>query len=803
MPSPIQPSPLDPMSGASPPVRFLSNGHYVGLITATGTGFSRSGEIALTAWSGDRVEDRQGFFVYLRDVESRAGWSLAHWPAPPEENPLRAQWTPGRFTIARDAEGIEARLEVCVATDADAEIRRLTLINRSPGRRVIELTTYGEVVLNDPAAHAAHPAFSKLFVQTEYVPARRALLARRRPRAQGERYPWLVHALLSAGDPEVETDRARFLGRRAPSETPEAFATNAPLSGTTGNVLDPIVCLRWRVAIEAGATARCAFLLGAADGREEALALAERFASEDRVEAAFAAAEAAERDRYTDAGLSEAEAEACQAVAGAMLFGDPTLRPAPETLARAHGDLNDLIRLGVSPKRPFAVANLERPATAAHLDDLLKAHRYWRALGLPIDLVLVHAGAVPAEVASLPAGPDRPLPGVGRGRLARRTRSPERRGAVGGDGLADSPPPLDSAPPAPAAPPRRRADRSPQRHAPSPAKEPDDPDGRDLTFFNGFGGFSPAGDEYVIRLDGCRAASPATMDQRHRKRALRVHPERDRLRRHVERQQPRASIDSLEQRRGARSARRGVLHPRRRHRRVLVALARSRARRRRLRDAPRFRLQRLPSCFRGPRVRDHPVRGARRPGADHHGAHRQPRSAGAPALALCLLPPRARRARRGERALRRHRDRSRFQGGPRAQSHRGGVRRGGDLRRGGRLGGGARRARDRRSRELHRPRRQPGRAAGAARRRSPRRPHGGGAGSVHRGAGRARDPRRGHPRGRLPVRGGSERRRGPRDPRALRRARKPRRAPSRPRATSGDGASPDCAYPRPPPPSIS
>jgi cyclic beta-1,2-glucan synthetase len=508
MSSPIQPSPLDPESGASPPARFLSNGRYVGLITGTGTGFSRSGEVALTAWNGDRVEDRQGLFIYLRDAESRVGWSMAHWPPLPNGTPLRARWTPGRFEIARDAEGIEARLEVCVAVDCDAEIRRLILVNRSPKRRVIELTTYAEVVLNEPAAHAAHPAFSKLFVQTEHVPTRRALLARRRPRAQGERYPWLVHALLGAGVPEVETDRSRFLGRRSSTGIPEALATSAPLSGTTGNVLDPIVSLRWTVSIEAGATARCAILLGTADGREEALALAERFAAEDRVETAFVAAAAAERERYSSAGLVEAEAEACQAVAGAMLFGDPTLRPAPEALARVHGDLSSLARLGVSSGRPFAVANLERPATAALLGDLLKAHRYWRSLGLPIDLVLVHAGAAPIELANLPAGPDHPV------LVPAGTTTPAELDLLNAAARwAVVEPPAAAAA-------RLRAARSGGAAGMSPPSIPRTDhsaratrtDGGDLAFFNGVGGFSPAGDEYVIRIgaSGPRPPRPWT-----------------------------------------------------------------------------------------------------------------------------------------------------------------------------------------------------------------------------------------------------------------------------------------------------
>src|SRR5207248_3175771 len=120
--------------------------------------------------------------------------------------------------------------------DADLELRRLRLRNRSRRRRRLEVTTYAEVVLNDPAAHAAHPAFSKLFVQTEYVPDPGALLARRRPRSPEERVAWMVHTLAGHCASPAAVDVA--LARAADAE--RALLARLRLSEDQGELFQEI-----------------------------------------------------------------------------------------------------------------------------------------------------------------------------------------------------------------------------------------------------------------------------------------------------------------------------------------------------------------------------------------------------------------------------------------------------------------------------------------------------------------------------------------------------------------------------------
>ncbi len=406
-----------------PPGAVLSNGRLSVAITARGTGFTAHEKTLLTRWAGDPVEDRDGSFVYLRDLDSREVWTAGIEPIAGEPDAFETQWRPGVFTIARRDHGIETRLEIAVMPNADAEVRRVTLRNRSRRARRIEVTSCVPVVLHDAVADASHPAFSKLFVQTEFVAAARALVVSRRPRHPDERHPWLVHVMTGFGRLEHETDRDRFIGRGGTTAAPRALTTRRRLSGTTGNVLDPIVSLRRIVRLEPGATAVVCYGLGAAPGRDAALALAHVI--EQHGDAAFAAAEQAARARLGSAQVKPALEERRQALAVATLYGSAVAR---DVAADGGSD--------TSANEPG-----DRPAFT--------------------DQLHAAAGALPS-----PRTQDV------------RVAVPDPPGITHRNGAAKRPP-------------ARSARAAAQRRVGT--AEP-------LQFWNGYGGFSAEGTEYVIRL---------------------------------------------------------------------------------------------------------------------------------------------------------------------------------------------------------------------------------------------------------------------------------------------------------------
>jgi hypothetical protein len=222
---------MDDLRSVVPAAQLLSNGRYHVVVTAAGGGYAAVGGMALTRWLPDRTRDADGVFLYVRDRDSGTWWSAAHQPV--RRRPARSEvhFAPGVAEFVREDEEVATRLEVAVCPDRDLEVRRLTLTNRGGRARRLEVTTCAEPVIGPAAAHAAHPGFSKLFVQTGRLPDGRGVVAMRRPRSRGDATICLAHALVSGagatgGALEIETDRARFLGRGRSRAAPLPVSTD-------------------------------------------------------------------------------------------------------------------------------------------------------------------------------------------------------------------------------------------------------------------------------------------------------------------------------------------------------------------------------------------------------------------------------------------------------------------------------------------------------------------------------------------------------------------------------------------------
>ena len=231
-----------------PQVHLLSNGRYHVVISSAGGGYSRWRDLAVTRWREDATRDCWGTFVYLRDLATGDFWSTAYQPTLRTTKGYQAIFTQARAEFRQRHAGLDIHTEIGVSPEDDVELRRITITNRTPAARVIELTSYAEVVLASPVADATHPAFSNLFVQTEFARPSSAILCTRRARSEEERPPWLLHLMVSQGAEQgeisCETDRSRFIGRDGTLATPAAMQSMSPLSNTVGSVLDPIISLR-------------------------------------------------------------------------------------------------------------------------------------------------------------------------------------------------------------------------------------------------------------------------------------------------------------------------------------------------------------------------------------------------------------------------------------------------------------------------------------------------------------------------------------------------------------------------------
>src|SRR3569623_2326450 len=218
----------------------LANDRYYLTISDDGTGSSHFGALAITRRVPDRTREPDAFVLYVRDLETGDYWSAGAEPVRREGDSYEALAGNGVVTLVREHDGSRTTLDVNLVAEAPAEERRLTIENVSGRARRLDVTTYAELVLNTPIADAAHPAFSKLFVQTEWDETHQALLAKRRLRATDDEPLWVIHTLRTHGSgakPSYETDRMRFIGRGRTTARPQSLDADAVLSGTPGPVL--------------------------------------------------------------------------------------------------------------------------------------------------------------------------------------------------------------------------------------------------------------------------------------------------------------------------------------------------------------------------------------------------------------------------------------------------------------------------------------------------------------------------------------------------------------------------------------
>jgi cyclic beta-1,2-glucan synthetase len=497
-----------------PEVQLLSNGRYHVMLTNAGGGYSRWKDIAVTRWREDTVCDNWGTFCYIRDVTSGEFWSTTYQPTLKRSQQFETIFSEGRAEFRRQDHELDTHTDVAVSPEDDVELRRITLTNRGQTRRAIDVTSYAEVVLASPYADALHPAFSNLFVQSEIIRPQRAILCTRRPRSVKEESPWMFHLMAvhgaEVGEISYETDRMRFIGRGNTVADPHAMSGSSTLSGSQGSVLDPIVAIRHGITLDPGKSVTINVVTGIGENRDACLGLVEKYQDRRLADRVFDLAWTHSQVLLRQINATEADAQVYCRIAGSVIYPNSSLRADPMVLLKNRRGQSDLWGYAISGDLPLVLLRIEDPANIELVRQLVQAHAYWRLKGLAADLVIwnedqagyrqaLHdqimgfiAAGIEANVTDRPGGifvrradqiseEDRILiQSVARAILT------DGRGA-----LVDQ---VNRRMVAETRIPHLTPTRTHRPEAPVVAALPR----HDLVFFNGQGGFTPDGREYVI-----------------------------------------------------------------------------------------------------------------------------------------------------------------------------------------------------------------------------------------------------------------------------------------------------------------
>jgi cellobiose phosphorylase len=507
-----------------PEVQLLSNGRYHVMITNAGGGYSHWKDLAVTRWREDGTCDNWGTFCYLRDVTSGEFWSTAYQPTLKRSGNFEAIFTEGRAEFRCRQQDFDAYTEIVVSPEDDIEVRRITITNRAQTPREIDVTSYAEVVLAPPAADALHQAFSNLFVQTEIIRPRQAILCTRRPRSRDEQVPWMFHLMAvhgaDIGEVSYETDRMKFIGRGRTAADPQAMRGPAALSGSEGPVLDPIVAIRYRLVLDPEKSVTVNIVSGIGETRESCLGLVEKYQDRRLADRVFDLAWTHSQVALLQINATASDAQLYCRLASSVIYANASLRADPSVLINNRRGQSGLWGYSISGDIPIVLLQIEDPANIDLARQLIQAHAYWRLRGLAVDLMIWnedHAGyrqllhdQIMGLIAARGEASEIDRPGGIFVRPADQISEEDRilfqtvaravitdsRGALEDQlnrrgQLEVTVPPL--------APTRTHRGETPGTAELSRA---------DLRFFNGLGGFTPDGREYVITTTD-RQVTPA------------------------------------------------------------------------------------------------------------------------------------------------------------------------------------------------------------------------------------------------------------------------------------------------------
>ncbi len=375
-----------------PEVQLLSNGRYHVMVTNAGAGYSLWKDMAVTRWREDSTCDNWGMFCYVSDIETGEYWSSTHQPALKKGERYEAAFSQGHVDFHTTNNNIETHTEVVVSPEDDIEMRRMHITNHSETRRTVEVTSYAEVVLAAAASDLMQPAFSNLFVQTEIIASQHAILCTRRPRSSEEQSPWMFHLMTVQGkeaeEVSYETDRMEFIGRGNTTVNPQAMSRQGLLSGNHGSVLDPIVSIRYKITLDPEETLTIDMIIGVGDKKETCQGLIGKYQDKHHKDRVLELAWTHSQVVLRQINASETDAQLFGHLASSILFTNSLFRSDPKILINNHRGQSGLWGYSISGDLPIVLLKIEKQTNVLLVKQFIQAHAYWRLKGLAVDLVI-------------------------------------------------------------------------------------------------------------------------------------------------------------------------------------------------------------------------------------------------------------------------------------------------------------------------------------------------------------------------------------------------------------------------------
>ncbi len=387
-----------PIQTSIPQLHLISNGILNVVISNMGGGYSSWRDTDLTRWQADAVLDPWGTWIYIQELENGKAtaektWSASNQPLPGRSEDSQVTFHSHMAAFRRSFEKIVSVMEVTVAPEDPIEIRRIHVVNNSNRTRNLRITSYGEVILTSQASDAQHPAFNKLFIESEFVAELNLQIFTRRPRSNQDAPILMAHMCFAEKEELViqsEADRQKFIGRSRTLRNPQALFSGTYLSGSSGATLDPIFSLGAEITLAAHEHKQIVYLTFAAESRDEILEIARRYHSWELIERSFNQSDINSQSRMNKEGIDSDFLQDILKTFSALVFPNKATRALEEVLTKNRLGQSALWRFGISGDFPILLVSLAEIDQLDILREALMVYKFLRIRRYKIDLVILN-----------------------------------------------------------------------------------------------------------------------------------------------------------------------------------------------------------------------------------------------------------------------------------------------------------------------------------------------------------------------------------------------------------------------------
>jgi Cellobiose phosphorylase len=374
-----------------PIANLLCNNKYSMMITSDGDGFSSYQNFMLYRWRADSYANT-GNYIYIKDIKQGRLWSSTYHPTKAEPEEYQVIFSPYKAEFKRRDGDVTTHTVVSLSPDHNLEIRKVTLGNHGKEVKQFEITSYLEVVDDTHMAELSHPAFNKLFIESELLAEQAIFLSKRRGSKAGGA-PYIFHMVKSGTklmkELEYENDRLKFIGRNNTLENPDAVVNSISFSNRSGFCNDPIMSLRANISIGAGESVSICFITGVADSKEEAVKIGEELNSAYRIEDVIEKFRLQSDIELKYLEITRAQLNAFQDLISPIYYPVGYYRGPKENIRKNVKNQSFLWRFGISGDNPVLLMKISSIEDAEMIRDVLKAFEYLRINRVMVDLVIL------------------------------------------------------------------------------------------------------------------------------------------------------------------------------------------------------------------------------------------------------------------------------------------------------------------------------------------------------------------------------------------------------------------------------